>query len=100
MPKLLKRFLSILALAFIVGAGGVYLDWNWKRPIPPGGGRYYFHRVELAVPAFQQQDPQWEDDPLGGVIDNGTVGDAGCAVASVAMIFKSYGINTNPQELN
>jgi hypothetical protein len=34
------------------------------------------------------------------VIENGTIGSAGCAIASVAMIFQSYGINTDPQQLN
>jgi len=84
----------------MLGVVGVDLDWNWKRPISPWGGRYFFHRLVLPIPAFGQQDPRWEADPLGGVAANGTLGDAGCAVASVAMIFQSYGIETDPQQLN
>ena len=84
----------------IGGATGIYIDWHWKRPLSPRGGRYFFHRVELPVPSFRQSDDRWCNDPLGGVIENGTIGSAGCAVASAAMIFQSYGIDTDPQRLN
>src|SRR5207247_10435133 len=40
------------------------------------------------------------DDPLGGVADNGTLGGEGCAVAAAAMVFKFYGIDVDPQQLN
>jgi hypothetical protein len=79
---------------------GVYIDWNWKRPLSPGGGRYFFHRLELAVPSFRQGDERWSDDPLGGIPDNGTLGGQGCAVAAAAMVLKFYGIETDPQQLN
>ena len=78
----------------------MYIDWNWKRPLWPRGGRYFFHRVELPVPSFRQSDERWSDDPLGGVPDNGTLGGQGCAVAAAAMVFKFYGIETDPQQLN
>jgi hypothetical protein len=29
------------------------------------------------VPTFRQGDAAWRDDPLGGVLDNGTLGSAG-----------------------
>jgi hypothetical protein len=96
----LKRFFFILALFVVAGAAGIYIDWIWKRPLSPRGGRYYFHRVELPVPSFRQGDERWSDDPLGGMEENGTMGSAGCAVASVAMVFQSYGINVDPQQLN
>jgi hypothetical protein len=83
-----------------VGTFAVYVDWNWKRKLSPWGGRYFFHRVELAVPSFQQSDEKWSDDPLGGIPANGTLGAQGCAVAAAAMVFKSYGIETDPQQLN
>jgi hypothetical protein len=93
-------FVSLLALIVVIGAAGVYVDWTWKRKLWPRGGRYFFHRLELPVPSFRQGDERWSDDPLGGVEDNGTVGSAGCAVAAIAMVFKSYGIDTDPQQLN
>ncbi len=40
------------------------------------------------------------DDPLGGIAVNGTLGDEGCAVATVAMVLKFYGVKTDPQQLN
>jgi hypothetical protein len=92
--------LIILLLLLLGGVLGVYLDWTWKRPLTPWGGRYFFHRLELPVPSYYQGDGKWSDDPLGGVEENGTVGGQGCAVAAVAMLFKFYGIETDPQQLN
>jgi hypothetical protein len=98
----LKRLLPFLIclLVLVVGILAVYIDWNWKRKLSPRGGRYFFHRLELAVPSFRQGDEKWADDPLGGLPDNGTIGGEGCAVASAAMVFKFYGIETDPQQLN
>src|SRR6266480_603802 len=95
-----KRLFFILILFLIAAGAGLYIDWNWKRPLWPRGGRYFFHRVELPVPSFRQSDERWSDDPLGGVPDNGTLGGQGCAVAAAAMVFKFYGIETDPQQLN
>ena len=64
---LLKRLFLILFLALLAGATGIYIDWHWKRPLSPRGGRYFFHRVELPVPSFRQGDERWRDDALGGV---------------------------------
>ena len=90
----------IVLLILLVGVLGIYIDWTWKRKLPPSGGRYFFHRVELAVPLFRQGDERWSDDPLGGIPDNGTLGGQGCAVAAAAMVLKFYGIDTDPQQLN
>src|SRR6266576_1251475 len=100
MFRALKRAFFILVLFVLAGVTGVFIDWNWKRPLSPRGGRYFFHRVELSVPSFRQGDEKWSDDPLGGVPENGTVGGEGCAVAAAAMVFKFYGIDTDPQQLN
>jgi Peptidase_C39 like family len=95
-----KRFLFILGLFVAAAAIGIYIDWIWKRPLSPRGGRYFFTRVELAVPSFRQGDEKWSDDALGGVEENGTLGSTGCAVAATAMVFQSYGIKVDPQQLN
>jgi hypothetical protein len=98
----LKRHLPLIIclLVLLSGAVAVYVDWTWKRKLSPHGGRYFFHRVTLAVPSFWQGDEKWSDDPLGGVANNGTLGGQGCAVAAAAMVFKFYGIETDPQQLN
>ena len=98
----LKRALPfvIFVLLLLVAALAVHIDWTWKRKLVPRGGRPFLHRVELAVPSFQQGDDKWRDDSLGGVPENGTLGGAGCAVAAAAMVFKFYGINVDPQQLN
>ena len=96
-----RRLLFVVAFLVLLSAVlGVYIDWTWKRKLSPRGGRYFFHRVELAVPSFRQSDEKWGDDPLGGVEANGTLGGEGCAVAAAAMVFKSYGIAIDPQQLN
>jgi peptidase C39-like protein len=96
----LKRLFLVLVLVLLASVAGVYVDWTWKRPLRPWGGRYYFHRVELPVPSFRQADEKWLADAIGGVPANGTLGSAGCAIASAAMVFNSYGIETDPQQLN
>jgi hypothetical protein len=96
----LKRCFNLLIVLLLVGAAIIVWDWTWKRKLSPRGGRYFFHRVELPVPSFRQADEQWSDDPIGGVPDNGTLGGEGCAVAATAMVFKSYGIDIDPQQLN
>ena len=97
----MKRWLSFIIFILLLAAVlGVYIDWTWKRKLSPRGGRYFFHRVELRVPSFRQFDEKWRDDLLGGVEENGTLGGEGCAVAAAAMVFKSYGVETDPQQLN
>ena len=96
----MKRLLVTLALLLIGAVAGVYVHWTWKRPLSPSGGRYYFQRVELPVPSLRQGDERWRADPIGGVPENGTLGSVGCAVAAAAMVFRSYGIDTDPQQLN
>ena len=43
---------------------------------------------------FSQNDPKWKNMTIG--LSNSTIDDYGCAVASVAMVFKYYGINIDP----
>jgi hypothetical protein len=96
----LKLVFVIFLGVLIVAIAAVEIDWNWRRQILPRGGRSFFHRVALSVPSFRQGDEKWSDDPLGGVPDNGTIGGEGCAVAAAAMVFKFYGIDVDPQQLN
>jgi hypothetical protein len=93
---------AILWLAGIVLAAALYFGtqgfWNWKHIISASGGRYFVQRIEIPVPAFQQDDPRWSLQLLGPTID--TVGQEGCALTSAAMVLASYGIDTDPQRLN
>jgi hypothetical protein len=90
----------VIVLVLVGGSAAVYVDWTWKRKLSPRGGRPFLTRVELPVPSFQQGDDRWRDDSLGGVLENGTLGGEGCAVAAAAMVFKFYGIDVDPQQLN
>jgi hypothetical protein len=84
-----------LAVVFYFSVTGY---WNWKHVIASSGGRYFVQRVEIPVPAFQQDDPRWSLQLLGPTFD--TVGQEGCALTSAAMVLASYGIDTDPQRLN
>ena len=73
-------------------------DWGQTGVLEPSGGLYFMRRVELPVPSYRQGDPQWRHDLLGPTQD--TLGAAGCAITSVAMVMSYYGITTDPQQLN
>jgi hypothetical protein len=86
------------AWALLIQSATVWERWNTPGKIASSGGRYFFHRVELPVPVFRQNDPKWGRDPLGKT--NNTIGGQGCALTSAAMVLASYGIDTDPQRLN
>src|SRR5476649_59246 len=69
-----------------------------KGPLAASGGWYFFKRTEIPVPQYFQGDPRWANDLLGPT--EGTLGAEGCAVASAAMVLKSYGIDAEPGALN
>ncbi len=46
---------------------------------------------------FSQNDPRWKNMTIG--FSNSTVDDYGCAISSVAMVFKYYGIDIDPGRL-
>ena len=104
-PPPRRRWWIIVACAAIllVGASAWYAIDFWKTwhalgELEPRGGAYFVCRVELAVPSFRQNDARWGKDPLGPTDD--TLGSAGCAVSSAAMVMASYGVDTDPQRLN
>ncbi|MCK4799377.1 C39 family peptidase [Candidatus Parcubacteria bacterium] len=47
---------------------------------------------------FSQNDPRWKDMTIG--LSNSSVDDYGCAISSVAMVFKYYGIDIDPGRLS
>ncbi|HEY2343616.1 MAG TPA: C39 family peptidase [Chthoniobacteraceae bacterium] len=77
---------------------GFWKNWHYLGAIEPSGGAYFPIRLELPVPSFRQNDPRWGKDLLGPTSD--TVGGAGCALSSAAMVMSYYGIDTDPQRLN
>jgi hypothetical protein len=86
---------ALIGLALYVG---IPAFWSWKHPISSSGGRYFVQQVIIPVPIFEQGDPRWTFDLLGPTID--TMGQAGCAVTSAAMVLSAYGVDTDPQRLN
>lgn len=101
-----RRRLRIIAVSILLGllvaATGMGIkwwnDWSHLGKIAPSGGLYFPRRYELPVPSFRQADPIWRYDPLGA--SDETLGSAGCAISSAAMVFRFYGIDTDPQRLN
>lgn len=53
------------------------------------------------VPYFSQNRPAiWANDRLGNCRDSTTIAGAGCKLTSTAMVFKYYGVETDPGRLN
>lgn len=97
--RVLRLLVGLLALVTAVYAGNaLWRDYSDKRLLPPTGGMFFPRRVELPVGLFSQGDPAWGDDQLGP--SDQTMGEAGCAVTSAAMVLHSYGVDTDPGRLN
>jgi hypothetical protein len=88
----------VAALIFVALFFGVPAYFGWKHVISSSGGRYFVYRVVLPVPEFSQEDPRWTYELLGPTYQ--TVGQTGCAITSAAMVLASYGVNTDPNQLN
>ena len=92
----------LLWTAGILTAAAIYFGvpafFAWKHTISSSGGRYFVHRIEIPVPVFTQNDPRWTFELLGPTFD--TMGQAGCAVTSAAMVLSAYGVDTDPDRLN
>jgi hypothetical protein len=84
-----------LALAIYLGVPAFFA---WKHTISSSGGRYFVHRVVIPVPVLTQDDPRWTFELLGPTFD--TIGQAGCAITSAAMVLSAYGVDTDPERLN
>lgn len=101
-PRWLKWIAIVAGLLGLVGvSAGTYSfceGYCKTGRLEPHGGLPFLRRVELPGPTFRQNDPRWGHDPLGPTDD--TLGAAGCAVSSAAMVLASYGIDTDPQRLN
>ena len=52
----------------------------------------------MNVPLYLQTDSKWSSNQLGTC--SSTIGLEGCAITSIAMVFKYYGIQTNPADMN
>ena len=99
------RWALLVAAALVVIVAGVAGKRAWdqyyhrqRAPLAASGGWYFWTRLELPVGLFTQNDPQWGEDLLGPT--DQTMGEAGCAVSSAAMILRFYGLDTDPGRLN
>ncbi len=101
----------LLLVALIAAATCAYFHFFPDKPPPPppapadvridpSGGEYFSTRVEIPVPLFRQNDARWGKEPLAAGVGGDTLGSAGCAVTSAAMVLASYGIDTDPSRLN
>ncbi len=91
----LLKAASLAALFFALAA---FIRHSRGRPMPPATGVSTPRRV-IPAPHFAQADPRWADAAMGPRAAD-TLGAAGCAVASAAMILAGYGIDTDPARLN
>jgi hypothetical protein len=96
-----RRRLLVWTAGLLIAAAiyfGVSAFFAWKHVISSSGGHYFLHRVVIPVPVFTQDDPHWTLELLGPTLE--TVGQAGCAVTSAAMVLSAYGVDTDPDRLN
>lgn len=96
--KLWQSLLLAGSLSTILLGARVWDHWNAKQTLEPRGGLYFYPRVEIAGPVFRQNDERWGRDVLGAT--DATLGAEGCAVAAAAMVLASYGVDTDPGQLN
>jgi hypothetical protein len=59
---------------------------------------HHWNRMAFTLVRYSQQDPRWKDDILGK--GRGSLGNLGCAVASVAMYTSGWGFIETPGSLN
>ena len=77
----------------------MHIDWTWQKTL--AARRCYFSIASSwrcrrsASPMKNGATIRWAESKA-----NGTLGGEGCAVAAAAMVFKFYGVETDPQELN
>ena len=93
--------IGIFLLLFAAGALLAFAGWYYytgTRKVPSSGGLYFFSRLVIPVQRFAQGDPRWGDDELGPTPS--TMGEAGCAVSSAAMVLAFYGQDIDPGRLN
>jgi hypothetical protein len=97
----MKFFVKAMAVVIIL-AMAVATAWLWRlssvKKSPVSGGEDVSVKLADRV-HFQQRDPRWADDNLGGRNDN-SLGGYGCTVASVAMAMTNLGHPTDPGKLN
>lgn len=96
MRRLPAAAIALVALLAVLSLAA--LDRYWSRlPAPSSGGSDL--SVELPDRVhFQQNDPGWATERLGGTGDD--LSSAGCTVASVAMAMTNLGHLVDPRELN
>ena len=56
--------------------------------------------INLSVPAYSQRDSAWASARLCNSGSCATMYDEGCAMTSTAMVFRYFGANTDPGQLN
>ena len=80
--------------------GGTFTIGGGTTPIPPTVPSSITKMLE--VPLYIQGhkgDQIWSKDRLGTCYPE-TIGSHGCAVTSIAMVFRYYGVNTDPRDMN
>lgn len=95
----MNRFVGIATLAILIGFGGFVWWYFQKGPVGASDGLPFFGKMVLPVPHFAQTDPRWGEKSLGGESGE-TLAEAGCAVASAAMVLAYRGVDVDPDRLN
>lgn len=93
-----KRRLPFLIILAGLGIVAWQLRERNSPPISANGGEPFQNFAELGTPSYLQNDDRWKDEKIGGSGEK--LGDAGCAICSLAMALGHFGIHYTPKELN
>jgi hypothetical protein len=93
-----KRRIPLLIILAGLGLAAWLLRERNSPPIPAQGGEPFQNFVALETPYYLQNDGRWKDEEMGGSGEK--LGDAGCAVCSLAMALDHFGLHYTPKELN
>ena len=80
-----------MACAVLLRLSGVWTP-------PPVVDEELFPRSVIGVPLFVQYDDRWANERMGR--SGSRIGEEGCAISAVAMLFRYYGIEVDPKVLN
>jgi hypothetical protein len=93
-----KRRVPFLIILAGLGIAAWQLRERNSSPIAARGGESFQNFKAIETPAYAQNDVRWKDEKIGGTGER--LGDAGCAVCSLAMALDHFGFHYTPKELN
>jgi hypothetical protein len=93
-----KRRIPFLIILAALGIAAWQLRERNSSPLATRGGEPFHNFAAIETPAYVQNDDRWKAEKIGGSGER--LGDAGCAICSLAMALDHFGFHYTPKELN